>query len=610
MRQMTHGKEMHMAKELLKRNEVKEEFTWDLTDLYPDTAAWEETVKDIQVMAKELEKMKGKVAESPGNLLAALTRLEEMEKKTDPAFSYAQRLNDQDTGDTVHQGMVQRLHSIFTDISGRLAFMDPEILEMDEDTLEQYFTQEPGLEAYRKYIQEIQRLKPHRLSAEMERLLAMTGEISGLPGQTFSIFNNADLKLPEMTDEKGETVRITHGRYVSLLESSDRRVRREAFEKMYQSYKQFENTLASLYSGQVKQLMFYAKARKYNSTLEAAVNRNNVSPSVYENLIATVNANLDKMYRYVSLRKRLLQVEELHMYDVYTPIIPDVNRKISYEEAKETILKALAPLGEDYIRLLQKGFDNRWIDVYENEGKRSGAYSAGVYGVHPYVLMNYNESLDSMFTLAHEMGHALHSHYSNTAQSYFDSHYRIFVAEVASTCNEILLMEYLLKNTGDDRERAYLLNHYLDSFKGTVYRQTMFAEFEKKTNAMAEAGVSLTAQALNETYLELNQRYFGPDMVSDLDIAGEWSRIPHFYYNFYVYQYATGFSAAVAIARNILKEGAPAVARYKEFLSGGCSQPPVELLKIAGVDLETPGPIQDALNVFGEVLEEIEKLAG
>ena len=597
-----------MAKELLKRNEVKEEFTWNLADLYPDIPSWETAVQEIQEIAARLEKMEGKVTESAENLFTTLSLLEEMEKKADPAFNYAERLSDQDTGDTTHLAMSQKLRSIYADISSRLSFIDPEILELPKETLEQYYTQQPKLEAYRNYIREIQRLKPHHLPAEMERLLAMTNEMSNVPEETFAVFNNADLKLPEMTDENGESIRITHGRYITLMESSDRRVRREAFEKMYQTYKQFENTLASLYSGQVKQLMFYAKARKYPSTLEAAVNRNNVSPDVYENLVTTVNANLDKMYRYVRLRKRLLQVDELHMDDVYTPIIPDASRKIPYEEAKATILKALAPMGEDYIKLLEKGFNNRWIDVYENEGKRSGAYSAGAYGVHPYVLMNYNDSLDSMFTLAHEMGHSLHSHYSNTAQPYFYSRYKIFVAEVASTCNEILLMEYLLKNTTDTRERAYLLNHYLDSFKGTVYRQTMFAEFEKKTNAMAEAGESLTAQVLNDVYYELNSRYFGPDMVSDPEIAREWARIPHFYYNFYVYQYATGFSAAVAIARNILKEGAPAVARYKEFLSGGCSQPPVELLKIAGVDLETPRPIQDALNVFGEVLDELEKL--
>lgn len=597
-----------MAKELLKRNEVEKEFTWNLEDLYADVPSWEAAVKEIQDIAARLEQMEGKVTKSADNLFTTLSQLEEMGKKLDPAFNYAERLSDQDTGNTTHLAMSQKLRSIYADISSRLSFIDPEILELTKETLEQYYTQQPKLEEYRNYIREIQRLKPHHLPAEMERLLAMTNEMSNVPEETFAVFNNADLKLPEMTDENGESIRITHGRYITLMESSDRRVRREAFEKMYQTYKQFENTLASLYSGQVKQLMFYAKARKYPSTLEAAVNRNNVSPDVYENLVTTVNANLDKMYRYVRLRKRLLQVDELHMYDVYTPIIPDASRKIPYEEAKATILKALAPMGEDYIKLLEEGFNNRWIDVYENEGKRSGAYSAGAYGVHPYVLMNYNDSLDSMFTLAHEMGHSLHSHYSNTAQPYFYSRYKIFVAEVASTCNEILLMEYLLKNTTDTRERAYLLNHYLDSFKGTVYRQTMFAEFEKKTNAMAEAGESLTAQVLNDVYYELNSRYFGPDMVSDPEIAREWARIPHFYYNFYVYQYATGFSAAVAIARNILKEGAPAVARYKEFLSGGCSQPPVELLKIAGVDLETPRPIQDALNVFGEVLDELEKL--
>ena len=597
-----------MAKELLKRNEVKKEFTWNLEDLYADIPSWENAVREIQEIASRLEQMEGKVTESAESLYSTLSQLEEMGKKTDPAFNYAERLSDQDTGDTTHLAMSQKLRSIYTDISSRLSFIDPEILELKQETLEQYFTQQPKLEGYRKYIQEIQRLKPHHLPAEMERLLAMASEMSNVPEETFAVFNNADLKLPEMTDENGESIRITHGRYLPLMESSDRRVRREAFEKMYQTYKQFENTLASLYSGQIRQLMFYAKARKYPSTLQAAVNRNNVSPEVYDNLVATVNANLDKMYRYVRLRKRLLQVDELHMYDVYTPIIPDASRKVPYEEAKKTILKALAPLGEDYIRLLEEGFSNRWIDVYENEGKRSGAYSAGAYGGHPYVLMNYDDSLDSMFTLAHEMGHSLHSHYSNTAQPYFYSRYKIFVAEVASTCNEILLMEYLLKNTTDTKERAYLLNHYLDSFKGTVYRQTMFAEFEKKTNAMAEAGESLTAQVLNDVYYELNSRYFGPDMVSDPEIAREWARIPHFYYNFYVYQYATGFSAAVAIARNILQEGAPAVARYKEFLSGGCSQPPVELLKIAGVDLETPRPIQDALDVFGQVLDELEKL--
>ena len=414
-----------MAKELLKRSEVNEEFTWDLTALCPDKAAWEAVIEDIQERASRLAELEGHIADSAETLLSYLTQLEEMEIKSTPAYSYAHRLSDQDVGNTANQAMVQKLQSINASISSKLAFADPEILDIDAETLERYYAEQPKLEAYRKYIQEIQRLKPHRLSAEMERLLAMTGEMSGIPSQTFSIFNNADLKLPEMTDENGETIRITHGRYGTLIRSADRRVRREAFENVYRTYKQFENTLASLYSGQVKKLMFYAKARKFASTLEAAVSGNDVSPSVYENLLTVVNANLDKMYRYVSLRKRLLGLDELHMYDVYTPIIPDASRKISFEEAKETVLKALAPLGEDYISLLQEGFQNRWIDVYENEGKRSGAYSAGAYGSHPCVLLNYDDTLDDMFTLAHEMGHALHSHYSNTNQPYFYSHYRI-----------------------------------------------------------------------------------------------------------------------------------------------------------------------------------------
>ena len=365
-----------MAKELLKRSEVNEEFTWDLTALCPDKAAWEAVIEDIQERASRLAELEGHIADSAETLLSYLTQLEEMEIKSTPAYSYAHRLSDQDVGNTANQAMVQKLQSINASISSKLAFADPEILDIDAETLERYYAEQPKLEAYRKYIQEIQRLKPHRLSAEMERLLAMTGEMSGIPSQTFSIFNNADLKLPEMTDENGETIRITHGRYGTLIRSADRRVRREAFENVYRTYKQFENTLASLYSGQVKKLMFYAKARKFASTLEAAVSGNDVSPSVYENLLTVVNANLDKMYRYVSLRKRLLGLDELHMYDVYTPIIPDASRKISFEEAKETVLKALAPLGEDYISLLQEGFQNRWIDVYENEGKRSGAYSA------------------------------------------------------------------------------------------------------------------------------------------------------------------------------------------------------------------------------------------
>ena len=597
-----------MAKELLKREEVRVEDTWNVADMYATEADWEAALAKAEALTAEIEAMEGKCCASAENLLFVLDKLAEGHQILSLAYNYAQRLFDQDQKNTKHQAMSAKIGALHAKCAAKTAFIDPEILDTPDEVIENYFKELPALELYRKQIAEINRLKPHRLSAEMEKLVALTSEMSDVAADTFSIFNNADLSFPEIEDENGEKVRITHGRFISLLESADRRVRKDDFEQFYGTYEKFLNTLASLYNGQVKQQIFYAKARKYDSTLERAVDSNNVSPSVYKNLVDTINANLDKMHRYVNLRKKCLGVDELHMYDIYTPMIPDMAKNIPFEEAKETILKALAPLGEDYVAKVREGFENRWIDVYENQGKRSGAYSAGAYGVHPYVLLNYNGTLDNMFTLAHEMGHAMHSYYSNENQPFIYSRYKIFVAEVASTCNEILLMEYLLKNTTDKKERAYLLNHYLDSFKGTVFRQTQFAEFEMRTNAMVEAGESLTAENLCALYLELNQKYYGPDMISDKEISYEWARIPHFYYNFYVYQYATGFTSAVAIAHSILKEGAPAVERYKKFLSGGCSDAPVELLKIAGVNLETPAPIQSALDVMGEIIDEMETL--
>lgn len=597
-----------MAKELLKREEVRVEDTWKLEDMYPSEKEWEEDLKRVAELAEEIAGMEGHLAESAGNLLRVLEKSAELGQKLMLAYNYAERLFDQDQKNNAHQAMSARAMSVYAQAASKTAYLEPEIIGIDGERLERFYREEPGLELYRRQIQEICRLKEHCLTAEMEKLLAEATEMSNTASDTFSVINNADFQFPEVEDEKGEKVRITHGRYGTLMESADRRVRRESFEKMYSVYQQYVNTLASLYNGQVKMQIFYAKARKYANTLEAAVTANDVSPVVYHNLVETVGKNLDKLHSYVSLRKKCLGVEELHMYDIYTPMIPDAAKEISYEEAKATVLKALAPLGEDYLQKLREGFENRWIDVYENQGKRSGAYSAGAYGVHPYVLLNYSGTLDSMFTLAHEMGHALHSCYSNENQPYIYADYKIFVAEVASTTNEILLMEYLLKNTEDKKERAYLLNHYLDSFKGTVFRQTQFAEFEMMSNALCESGESLNAGNLNKMYLELNQKYYGPDMISDEQIAYEWARIPHFYYNFYVYQYATAFSASVAIAKSILKEGAPAVERYKKFLSGGCSMAPVELLKIAGVNLETPKPIEQAMQTFGEILEEMETL--
>ena len=594
-----------MAAELLKRSEVREEDTWNVKDMYESVEDWEKELTAIRTIVDKVAEYEGKVMESAGSLLTVLSGLAEAGEKLGLAFNYAERLFDEDQTNTAHQAMNAKAYSAYAEMESRVAFVDPEIIAAPQELLERYYEESDELPLYRKQIEEIRRRKAHCLSAEMEKLLAMTAEMSQTPADTFSILSNADLVLPEIEDETGEKVRLTSGRYGQFIQSADRRVRKDAFEAMYSTYKQFLNTFASLYNGNVKQQIFQAKARKYASTLEAAVDANHVSPDVYQNLIETVSQNLDKMHRYVSLRKKCLGTEDLHMYDIYTPMIPDMAKTISFEEAKETVLKALAPLGEDYVAKVKEGFENRWIDVYENQGKRSGAYSAGAYGCHPYVLLNYNGTLDDVFTLAHEMGHAMHSYYSNETQPYIYAEYKIFVAEVASTCNEILLMEYLLEHTTDQKERAYLLNHYLDSFKGTVYRQTQFAEYEMLTNRMSEEGESLNADNLSRLYLELNKKYYGDEIVSDDEIAYEWARIPHFYYNFYVYQYATSYCAAYSVAHKILEEGAPAVERYKKFLSSGCSQAPVELLKIAGVNLETPAPIQDALDAFGKIIDEM-----
>lgn len=594
-----------MAAELLKRSEVREEDTWNVKDMYESVEDWEKELTAIRTIVDKVAEYEGKVMESAGSLLTVLSGLAEAGEKLGLAFNYAERLFDEDQTNTAHQAMNAKAYSAYAEMESRVAFVDPEIIAAPQELLERYYEESDELPLYRKQIEEIRRRKAHCLSAEMEKLLAMTAEMSQTPADAFSILSNADLVLPEIVDENGEKVRLTSGRYGQFIQSADRRVRKDAFEAMYSTYKQFLNTFASLYNGNVKQQIFQAKARKYASTLEAAVDANHVSPDVYKNLIETVSQNLDKMHRYVSLRKKCLGTEDLHMYDIYTPMIPDMAKTISFEEAKETVLKALAPLGEDYVAKVKEGFENRWIDVYENQGKRSGAYSAGAYGCHPYVLLNYNGTLDDVFTLAHEMGHAMHSYYSNETQPYIYAEYKIFVAEVASTCNEILLMEYLLEHTTDQKERAYLLNHYLDSFKGTVYRQTQFAEYEMLTNRMSEEGESLNADNLSKLYLELNKKYYGDEIVSDDEIAYEWARIPHFYYNFYVYQYATSYCAAYSVAHKILEEGAPAVEHYKKFLSSGCSQAPVELLKIAGVNLETPAPIQDALDAFGKIIDEM-----
>ncbi|MBR3293938.1 MAG: oligoendopeptidase F [Oscillospiraceae bacterium] len=591
-----------------KRSEVPEAYTWNLKDMFESDEAWMAEYEALKDMPAKIAGYQGRLGESAETLLEYLRAQDELELRLSPFYGYASCKNDQDQANAVYQDMRGKAMSCLIAISSAGAFATPEIMAIDEDRLNLFYVAQPELETYRRSLYQIRRRAAHILSAQEERLLASAGEISRAPENIGSVFRNADLKYPSVKDGKGEEHALTGGSYGPLMESDDRVLRRNAFETLYGRIDEYKNTIAATLDAQFKQLRFFSQARKYGSTIEASLDRTEVPVAVYTNLIEAVHANLDKMYRYVALRKKLLGVDELHMYDVYTPIVADAARSIDFEEAKATVLDALSVLGEDYVALLKEGFEQRWIDVYENEGKRGGAYSSGNSRPHPYVLLNHKDTLDSMFTLAHEMGHALHSYHSCQHQPVCTSDYVIFVAEVASTCNEVLLMRHLLSKTTDKKERAYLINHFLDSFKGTVYRQTMFAEFELMMGRMSENGETLTAEALSEKYRALNALYFGPDMISDPQIALEWARIPHFFYNYYVFQYATGFSAAVAIANRILAEGAPAVADYKKFLSGGSSTDPISLLKIAGVDMSSPEPVNSALALFGELIEEMEAL--
>lgn len=593
---------------ILPRSEVPEEFTWNLGDMFESDAAWLAEYEALKVYPEKLSAFRGRLGESAAELLAFMKLSDEIDLRVTVLYGYASCKSDQDTANGTYQDYRGKAMATFIAIDGASAFSTPEIMEIPDDTMERFYKDESELETYRRVITKLRRRREHILSPECEKILAAAGEMAETPENIGSVFRNADITFPDVTDSQGNTHKLTGGSFVPLLESPDVTLRRNTFETYYNRLGEFKNTVASILDGQFKQLRFFADARKYGSTLEASLDRTEVPTEVYHNLIAAVHSNLDKMYRYVSLRKKLLGVDELHMYDVYTPIVADAAEEITFGQAKETVLEALSVLGEDYIALLKEGFNNRWIDVYENVGKRGGAYSSGNSRPHPYVLLNHKNNLDSQFTLAHEMGHALHSYYSCKNQPVCTSNYVIFVAEVASTCNEILLMRYLLGKTTDKRGRAYLINHFLDQFKGTVYRQTMFAEFELMMGKMSEAGETLTAEKLCDKYLELNKLYFGPDMVSDQGISLEWARIPHFFYNYYVFQYATGFSAACAIASRILELGEPAVKDYKKFLSSGGSTDPISLLKIAGVDMSTPEPVNAGLKLFGELIDEMEEL--
>ena len=596
-----------MSETIRERKDIPLKDTWALEDLYATDADWEKALARMQARMPELSEFEGKLAQNGQTLCAFLALLEELDTQAESLGNYAMRRGDQDTRDANYQAMNGKFISAVTELSAGLSFATPEIMAIPEESLEGFYADCPRLERYRRYLTDQRRKKAHTLSAAEERLLAAAAEMAGAPDSIYSSLLNADLTYPDVLDSEGKPHSLSQSTFVPLEESGDRVLRKSAYENLYHTLNGMRNTAAGLLDAQNKQQKFYATARKYSSAREAALDGTNVPLSVYDNLIEAVHRNLDKMHRYVRLRKKLLGVDQLHFYDIYTPLVQDLNKSIPYEQAKQTVYDALHPLGEDYRKILKEGFDNRWIDVYENRGKRTGAYSAGTK-VHPYVLLNYTGSLDSEFTLAHEMGHALHSYLSNKHQNPIDSDYVIFVAEVASTCNEALLMEYLLKRTRDKKERAYLINYFLDQFKGTIYRQVMFAEFEKTIGQMVDAGQTLTADVLCAEYRRLAELYYGPDMEVDEEIAIEWARIPHFYYDYYVFQYATGYAAAIALSRRILSEGEPAVKDYLGFLSGGCSKSPIDLLKGAGVDMTGPQPVNDALALFGELLDEMEGL--
>lgn len=598
---------MAESKKVPARSEVAVENTWALEDMYATVEDWEADVEQARAVAQEAAGFCGKLAACAENLLAYCRLEEKLDCIMDNVYGYASRRKDQDTADAQGQALEAKAMSLWVECSGLMAFAGPEILAIPEEKLEAFYEEKTELGVYKRSIGDVRRCREHILSPEMEKLLADAGEMAQTPDTVYGMLNNADLTFPSIKNADGEELEVTHGSFIPLMQSADRNVRKAAFESLYHTYGGVVNTSAALLNGQVNQLKFFAKARKYPNTLQAALDRTNVPVAVYKNLIQAVHEDIGVLHRYMRLRKKLMGVDELHMYDIYSPLVADADVKIGFEEAKQAVLEATAVLGSDYTKVLKEGFDNRWIDVYENKGKRSGAYSAGQL-VHPYVLLNYADTLDSEFTLAHEMGHAMHSWLSNHTQAPVDRNYVIFVAEVASTCNESLLMQDLLKKTQDKRTRAYLLNYFMEQFRTTLYRQTMFAEFEMLINEASERGESLTARKLNQIYHDLNVFYYGEDVVIDEEIDVEWARIPHFYYNFYVFQYATGFSAAMALSERILSEGEPAVQDYLAFLSGGCSKDPISLLKGAGVDMRTPEPVHKALKLFDSLLDEMEEL--
>ncbi|MGR6835466.1 oligoendopeptidase F [Syntrophomonas erecta] len=598
-----------MGNKARKREEIEEKFRWQLEDIYATDQQWEDEFLQVQHKIQAVEKFQGRVGESAQTLLQVLELVNDIDHQIEKLYVYSRMRRDEDNRNPKYQTLFDRAEGLSVMVNTASAFAIPEITALSREKLDQYMEQNSELAIYKHFFDELMRQKQHILSEAEERVLAMSADLSVAAHNIFTMLNNADIKFPIIRDENGEEIELTKGRFGRFMESFNRGVRKEAFHGLYSSYRKLQNTLAVTLNSSVKKDIFYARARKYPSALEASLDQDNVSVNVYNNLIATVHQHLEPMYRYLRLRKEMLKLDHLHMYDLYVPLVQEYQREIPYETSCHMVVEGLYPLGEEYLEQLQKGLENRWIDVFENEGKTGGAYSWGTYDTHPYVLMNYDNKLDDVFTLAHEMGHSLHSYYSNQNQPYIYSQYTIFVAEVASTVNESLLIDNLLARSNDPREKMYLINHYLEQFRGTVYRQTMFAEFEKIIHQMLERGEALTPDILSQVYMDLNRIYFGEEVVLDDDISLEWARIPHFYSAFYVYKYATGFSAATALKQQIKSEGEPAVRRYLEFLKSGSSDYPINLLQKAGVDLTSVEPVDQALQYFGQLVDQFEELA-
>ncbi|MBY0008999.1 oligoendopeptidase F [Paenibacillus typhae] len=592
--------------QLLKRSEVPAENRWKLEDMFASQEQWDKEYNEAKALIKKASAFQGKL-DSADELKACFELDDELSLLTERLYVYAHMRQDEDTAAPTYQALTQKAKKLSVEAGEALSFVTPEILSLPVEKLDQFIA-DPALSAYTFTLTEMKREKAHVLSKAEEALLAQVGNLSQAPQNIFSMLNNADLKFPKIKNEEGKEVELTHGSYIQFLESPDREVRKNAFKAVYETYAKQKNTIAATLSANVNKNVFYSRVRKYPSVLEMSLYGDNIPKEVYTNLIDTIHESLPLMHRYMKLRQKLLGVDELHMYDLFAPLVDEYKLDITFEEAKQITKEGLKPLGDDYLNVLQEGYDNGWIDIYENENKRTGAYSWGAYGTHPYVLLNHNDNLNSMFTLAHEMGHALHSYYSDNALKYRDAQYTIFLAEVASTTNEALLMDYLLNKSTDPKEKMYLLTYYADQFRTTVFRQTMFAEFEKIIHQRAEEGESLTPQDLSAIYYDLNVKYYGADMVVDKDIEMEWARIPHFYNSFYVYKYATGFSAATSFSKQILEEGKPAVDRYLGFLKSGGSDYSINILAKAGVDMSTPEPIREAMSVFESVIEQMEQL--